>query len=147
VNLLVLPAMTDSYYESLKVAERLGQAGVTVLDGPDVTDASMEGIAVGVSVRNDSGRFDTPRSDIASSGGQRVTLACLAWVRSGETLLRDARNRCAEIVRDAGDVLAADRTMDGTVSSAYIAGGVFNQKLGASGIVITIEFHIEAHLF
>lgn len=147
MNLLVIPAATDAYYQALKVAENLGQAGVTVLDGPDVTDASKEGIAVGASSRGEAGRFDVPPSDIAGSGGQSITLTCLVWVRTGETALTDARNRCAEILRYAGNVLAADRTMGGTVSSAFIVGGIFDQKLGAGGLIVTIEFRIQARLF
>ena len=145
---LAIPAATDAYVQALKAAESIGQADVTVLDGPDTTDSSTEGVAVGATtVGGLSGRFEISPSDLPSSGRQTFTLSCLAWTRTGETDFRDARRRCAEIVRDAEQVLATDRTMGGTVSSAFVVGGTFTQRLDADGFIVLIEFRIQAKLF
>lgn len=147
-TVLRLPAATDWYYKALTVAETIGAAGVRVLDGPDVKDASNLGIAVGMSMENPSGEWQTRRSDVTERrGGQTFTLVCLAWARSGETTYRAARLAVANLVRDAETVLEQDPTMGGAVSSAFFEGGQFDQDMTQFGLVVRMEFRIAAFLF
>lgn len=143
--ILVVPAATDAYVRALQASGDL--SGVTVLDGPSPKDAGMEGIAVGASRENPAGEFTASPSDMSSDTAHRFALTCLVWARSGETTFSAARNRVVQILGIADAVLAADRTLGGTVSSAWIASGQFQQEIDEHGVLVTIEFRIEASVF
>jgi hypothetical protein len=144
--ILAIPAATDAYVRALKASGDLGTT-VVVLDGPSPIDAGMEGVAVGASLQDRAGDFTVPASDMSSDTAQTFTLTCTAWARSGDTTFKAARDRVSQIVSIADNVLAADRTLGGTVSTAWIADGIFEQQLNEAGIVVTIEFRIEATVF
>lgn len=144
--ILIIPGMTDNFVKMLQAGE-LGQTNTVILDGPSPSDTSMSGIAVGASVDDPSGEFSMPVAAIQGDSGQRYALRCLAWARSGETVWQRTRNRCADIVRLAEATLATDRTIGGSVSSAFIAGGTFDQQMGESGMLVLCEFRIEAVRF
>ena len=143
--IFALPAMTDAYVRMLQASGDL--TGEIVLDGPAARDAGMEGIAVGASRENPAGDFTVNVSDLASDNAQTIRLVCLAWVRSGDLTFTAARNRVVQLVGFADAALSADRTLGGTVSTAWITDGVFDQELDDTGILVTIEFRIEGTLF
>lgn len=148
MTFLVIPAATDAFVRLLRIAATtVGLTSDDVLDGPSPGNAGTSGVVVGASRENPSGEFRMPESDMSSSGGQNFSLTCLAWASTGDTDWASSRTRCAELVAWADSVLAADRTLGGSVSSAYIVDGVFDQEIGPQGIVVTIEFRIEANVF
>lgn len=147
---LIIPLMTDAFVQMLS-AGPLGQqvaAGKgVILDGPSPFDRSDSGIAVGASVEDPSGEWLFEKSVIDGPSRQRFTLRCMAWATSGETIWQNMRNRCSEIIRLAETTLATDRTMKGTVSSAFMVGGTFDQQMMENGNLVVCEFRIDAVRF
>jgi hypothetical protein len=150
VNFLI-PEATDALVLALRnSASSIGLAAANILDGPSVTDAGMSGVVVGGSRENPSGDFRMPVSDMSTSGSQTFAISCLAWARSGEASdagWQTLRRQCSAIVEWADSVLVADRTLGGSVSSAFITDGVFDQEPSPQGSLVTIEFRIELYAF
>jgi hypothetical protein len=147
--ILVIAAMTDAYTQMLQVSELGGQIsqGTMILDGPSPFDTGAAGIAVGASLEDPSGEFAIEKAAVQGDGRQRFTLRCIAWALSGETVWQKSRNKCTDIVRIAEATLATDRTMMGTVSSAFMVGGSFAQQMSDVGNLVTCEFRIDAVRF
>jgi hypothetical protein len=152
---LIIPLMTDAYMQMLR-AGPLGQEvavpgaafpPAVILDGPSPSDRSSCGLSVGASVEDPSGEWAFEQSVIDGPSRQLFTLRCLAWASSGETVWQGMRNRCSEIVRLAEATLAEDRTMNETVSTAFMVGGLFNQQMADNGSIVVCEFRIDAVRF
>ncbi len=135
----------DGYAATLQAFPAL--AGVPVLDGPATTFLGAEGIAVGASREDVSGDFTLAMEDMGGGDSTRFTLTNLAWCGSGTTTFTTSRLRASMIYDYAAAALAADRTMRGAVSTAWITSGFMHQEQTGQGVLVAIEFRIEGTLF
>lgn len=142
---LVIPEACDAYYRALVASPDL--VGVTVFDGPAALDAGDEGIAVAATREDVAATFAVTASDMASDGANQVSIASLVWVRTGDTTFSTARARASQLFRFAAAALAADRTLGGAVSTAWVTGGNFHQEQSGKGALVVVEFRIEGTLF
>lgn len=142
---LVYPALCDNFVATLSTWPDL--AGVTVLDGPSVNYAGNEGIAIGASREDIAGEYAVNASDMASDGAGTLSLTSTVWVRTGDTTFTAARSRCGQLYSATAAALASDRTIDGAVSTAWIVGGSFDQMQTGNGVLVFVEFRIEATVF
>ena len=142
---LIYPALCDGLVAVLKVWPDL--AGVSVLDGPSTEYAGNEGIAVGASREDIAGEFAVNASDMSSDGSGTHSLTSTVWVRTGDTTFSAARTRCGQLYTAAAAGLASDRTLKGAVSTAWVVGGSFDQMQTGSGVLVFVEFRIEATVF
>lgn len=139
-----IPAVLDALVAVLRVAP--GLAGGSVFDGPQVDYAGTVGVAVGAT------REDLSTEFVMSSAGpgstaEQVTVSCLAWSGSGDTVFKPHRDRTGQILDAVESALTADRSLGGVVSTAWITGGSLTQEQTGRGALVTLEFRVTADVF
>jgi hypothetical protein len=132
--------------DALVAALRLALPAVDVFDGPQSGAVGGEGIAVGTSREDNSVEFTWPAADLAGGDAEHATIACLVWSGSGDSTYQAARQRVAVLLDAVAAALAANRTLGGAVSSAWITGGVWQQQ-AVTGVLVTCEFQVEIDTF
>lgn len=145
----VLDALVAALRTSVDLAEVLDPgAADKILDGPATADLSApEGIAVGASRADESINFTWPAADLSDGSAEQFTINNLAWSGSGSTVFGPSRLRADLILVAVAATLAADRTLGGAVSTAWIEGGLVTQIQTGRGALVTVEFQITATRF
>lgn len=133
-----LPAVCD--YLAAAFAAQLGPG--RVFDGPPTQYIGSSGVALGATREDESVIWDAPTSDMTGSG-EAFTLRCLAWSGSGDVTFKPHRDAVAVFLVAAEEVVAADRTLGGAASTAWITGGTWMQEQTGSGALVTCEFRID----
>lgn len=142
---MIIPGLLDGYVAMLSQWPAL--EGVQILDGPAVTWVGTSGIAVGASLEEMAGAFHPTAGDVSRNDGTTFTLTSVAWTGAGATAFKASRDRVGVLYDAAVGALSADRTMRGSVSTAWIGSGTFRQIQTGSGVLVVVEFQIEATRF
>lgn len=142
---MIIPNLLDAYVAMLQAWPSL--EGVIILDGPAVQWTGNEGIAVGASFEDNSGAFRPTAGDITRNDGTSFMLTCVAYAGAGVTTFKPSRDRASYLYDGALGALSADRTMRGSVSTAWLSSGIFRQVQTGSGVLVAIEFQVEASHF
>lgn len=122
-----IPAVYPALVARWKLAAAsMDLAQSQILDGPAVTYAGTEGVAVGATADDTTAEFDFPPGAL-DGDAERTVIPCLAWAGWGDTTFGTLRDRVNLILTTIRADLAADRTIGGTVSTAWITGGNFRQ--------------------
>lgn len=132
-----LPAVFDTLVASLVAVLGSGQ----VFDGPPAQYTDTRGLSVGATRQDESVDWQAPTSDLAGAG-ETFTIRCLAWAGSGATVFKPMRDQVAEYLTAVENVLSADRSIGGAVSTAWISGGTWMQEQTGQGALVTCEFRI-----
>lgn len=142
---MIIPGLLDAYVAMLKQWPAL--ADVQILDGPAAAWVTGVGIAVGASLEEVAGEFRPARGDVTDNDGTTFSLTSVAWSGGGVTEFKAARDRVSVLYDAAIGALSADRSMRGSVSTAWIGSGTFRQVQTGSGVLVAVEFHIQATRF
>jgi hypothetical protein len=113
-----------------------------VFDGPPVQNVGSSGLSIGATRGDDTTSFSAQASDLASGISESLTITCLAWSGSGDTVFKPARDRVGDIVTATTTRIAADRTLGGVVDTADVTGGTWQQDQTGEGALVTCEFRI-----
>lgn len=142
----VIPEVLDALVAAWGAAAQTGNlAGLRrdqVYDGPPVTQAGTEGVAVGASVEDNAVEFTAPPSAMDGTTQDQFTITCLAWSGSGDTTFKPRRDQVDAVLDALELALSADRTLGGVVSTAWITSGNWTQTQ-ASGALVTCEFRVD----
>jgi hypothetical protein len=143
------PDVYDALVASWKlIVVNMGLTEDQILDGPAVDYAGTEGVAVGATATDTTAEFLYPPSDLAGEGdAEQTTVPSLIWSGSGDTTFKPQRDRVKAIFAALRGDLARDRTIRGTVATAWITGGVVDQAQTGRGALVTCEFRIEFRRF
>lgn len=131
------------------------RAGRQVLDGPAVTFMELTGIAVGARLEDlmqltapvPAAQFTVPASGHSSQTGSTTGFSSTVWSGSGDTVFGPDRAKSEALFELAATVLDADRTLRGSVSTAWITGGSFMQRQTDDGVFCAFEFRIDITRF
>jgi hypothetical protein len=134
----VFPQVCDALVASL--SQVLGAD--LVFDGPPVRDVGSFGLAIGATREDVSSSFSAEASDLAGGVSEGLTITCLAWSGSGDTVFKAARDRVGDIFSATTARIAADRTLGGAVDMVDIVGGTWMQEQSGEGALVTLEFRI-----
>lgn len=141
----VLPAVLDALVATLQDAPGLYR--VQVVDGPVVDYLNSEGVAVGATRDFDPAvAWSRPPAGLEGQG-EAFDVACLAWSGSGSTVVKPVRDRVDQILDAVDARLAEDRTIAGTVSTAWITAGSYVPEQTGSGAIVYAEFRITCTVF
>jgi hypothetical protein len=141
-----IPEVLDALTRTWRTSADVQSAGIRpdqVLDGPPTSYMYSEGIAVGASREDNSVEFRRNPSSMTDSN-ERFDVTCLAWSGSGDTVFKLLRDRCDAFLAAADAALAADRTLGGVVSNAWLVDGAMTQEQTGQGALVMVEFTIEA---
>ena len=135
-----LVALCRRAVEPLNPARTTGP--VTVLDGPAVSYVGTAGVAVGATREDVTAEWSTQPSDLGGSSRLTLPISCLAWSGSGSTPFAPHRATVTGVLDVIEAELAADRSLGGAVSTAWITGGTWMQEQTGSGALVTCEFRV-----
>jgi hypothetical protein len=141
--ILAFPEVCDALTQSMGLV--LGAD--VVFDGPPVRDVSPYGLAIGATREDDTSSFVAAASDLAGGISESLTVTCLAWSGSGDTVFKPARDQVRDIVAAVSMQLQVDRTLAGAVSTADITGGTWAQEQTGEGALVTCEFRINVQQY
>lgn len=135
------------------IRDQLGLDGSQIFDGPAVSYAGSEGIAVGATATDTTAEFELGAGAL-DSDAEHTTIPCLAWAGHGDTTFTTIRGRVKAMLAVVRTDLARDNhPIYGVVSSAWITGGTFIQDQTRDergiyrGALVTCEFRIEYDIF
>lgn len=143
------PEVYDALVTSWQlIATDAGLEAGQILDGPATDYVGSEGVAVGATATDTTAEFLYPPSDLGGdSDSEQTTMPCLIWSGSGDTTFKARRDRVKAIYAVLRLDLARDRTIRGTVATAWITGGALDQVQTGRGALVTCEFRIEFRRF
>jgi hypothetical protein len=120
---------------------------ITVLDGPAVDYVGTAGVAIGATREDIAAEWSNAPGDLA--GGSRLTMpiTCLAWSGSGSTPFAPHRATVVAVLNAIEAELAADRSLAGAVSAAWITSGTWTQEQTGAGALVTCEFRVTCQRF
>jgi len=113
-----------------------------VFDGTPVRDVGPSGLAIGTTREDVSSAFSASAADLGGGLSEGLTVTCLAWAGSGDTVFKAARDRVGEIVTATTNRITADPTLGGVVDTADVSGGIWQQEQTGEGALVTCEFRI-----
>lgn len=145
MSVSALPGFLTAVVASLVAAPAL--SGVQVVDGPPVeSTTAREVVAVGISTVDVS--VESNLTD-AGLGSRRdgIDVPCMVRVWSGDAALPPLRDRAFALLAAVEAVLAADRTVGGTVTRARVMSLVYNPIRGPEGTAVELEFPIRVDAF
>jgi hypothetical protein len=126
-------------------------AGVEISDGPPPRNsAATEALATGYSPGEDIPAVEVTTTAEGDAGGpdrEQWIIHCSLGVLSGAGDLTAARDRAYQIHGAAGDVLAADPQLRGTVMSARMGDHSLRQSPTDAGILARINFSIRVDAY
>jgi hypothetical protein len=145
-----VPAALTALLAALEAAP--GLEGVDVRDGPVVSStAAAEAVIVGW--YGQAGDELAVESAITQEGmaaqpdREQFVIRCAALVLNGSTDMTAPRARAYELLAACGAAVAADRTLAGTVMSAYVASHSLLQEQRQNGALATVEFGVACDAF
>lgn len=118
-----------------------------VFDGPPAKYVDSKGVALGATRDSESVPWFAPPSDLGGASGEEFSIPCLAWAGWGQITFKPLRDDVAVFLTVAEELLAADRTIGGSVSTAWITGGTWLQEQTGTGALVTCEFRIDCTRF
>lgn len=123
-----------------------GYEGVTVYDGPPVTEARpLSYVTVGYVEDDNAGRYETERRNDYRVE-ERGDVVCHFVAQSGSTNLPFVRAQAFALVDALDTALRADQTLggvlsaDGTCTLSAEVGSVQNAKGSAQSVVVTVSY-------
>ncbi len=123
----------------------------TVFDGPQPTGASgYEAVTVGYTDEVTPNSVEGTLTDeglVVSPLRERYTIQCAIWVLNGAANITAARMRAYDLLAIVGAILAADRTLGGTVPLARLAAVTLTQMQTGSGAVAQLVFGMEVDAY
>jgi hypothetical protein len=134
---------------------------VEIYDGPVVTESrALEAIAVGFTGERMSrtGAYPEPMGPViqgeavitgvvVSPQEETYTIQSMIAVKNGVKNIVKARVRAYALLGDCGQILAADKTLDGTVGMASIGAHSLTQDQTPKGAIATLVFGIDVRAF
>ena len=141
--ILSFPEVCDALTASM--GQILGKD--VVFDGPPVRDVGTSGLAIGATREDDTSSFAAQAADLAGGISESLTITCLAWSGSGDTVFKPARDQVRAIVAAVSVQLQADPTLGGAVDTSDITGGTWTQEQTGEGALVTCEFRIATRQF
>jgi hypothetical protein len=136
------PAACDALVTAFQQA-----TGGDVFDGPPARLPGSSGVAVGAAREDAASEWSAPPAGLDGSSGEDVTVTCLAWSGGGGVVFKPHRDTVRGLLELADAALAADRSLDGAVSTAYLTGGSWTQEQTGEGALVTCEFRINCRRF
>lgn len=124
-----------------------GLASVAVYDGPSTSYVGSVGVAVGATREEVAAEWTTRPGDLAGDSRLTLPIVCLIWSGSGSTVFNPHRSTVAAVLAAIDAELAADRSLGGVVSTAWITGGTWAQEQTGSGALVTCEFRVTTTQF
>ncbi|MFF8406901.1 hypothetical protein ACF06P_35400 [Streptomyces sp. NPDC015684] len=144
-----LPAAISALVTVFGASE--GLADVKVVDGPYSSQQTLQEV---LSVGWTGGDDETDAESTLLSEGlgamvdrEQFTIRCAAAVLRGTDDLSGPRARAYEILAAAGDVLAGDRTLRGTVMQAKVGSHSLTQSLTPQGAQAVVVFEVSCDAF
>jgi hypothetical protein len=137
-----IPEVLDALTAIWRDASPAGLRPDQVHDGPVVEYVGTEGVAVGASAEDLSVEFAQPGADLGGGSGEQATVTCLVWAGSGDTTMKPLRDRVDAVLDALETALAADRTLRGAVSHAWLTSGVLSQLQTGSGALVRAEIRV-----
>jgi hypothetical protein len=144
-----LPAAMDAMVAAFGSAESL--KGVTVRDGASVSQATvLEVVSVGYT--GTEGENDADATLLTEGLGgdpdrEQFTIRCAAAALKGSTELPAARARAYELFAAAASVIAANRTLGGTVMRAMIGSHSLTQWQTKDGAQAVVSFEVSCDAY
>ena len=144
-----LPAILDYLVSLFTTASTVGGTGVSVYDGPTVTQEPAQRILwVGIDDPDtdepETASSETPWAGLgAQAKNEQVTVWCAAEAWGGETEVAAIRTAAFAIYNAAEALLRADVMLGGLVQFPGVAGVVLRQNQTTQGAVARVSFRIE----
>lgn len=133
---------------SIDALRALGETieDLLVLDGPS-EDAYVETdvLAVGISSDDDTPAIDVYRERVGLGSRYResATISCEISSWTGDTSMKERRDRCAEILDQLDQAMQADRTLGGAVDECRLAEEMrWVQGVDESGAGAAVQFGV-----
>lgn len=138
-----IPEVLDALTAIWRDAQPAGLRPDQVFDGPIAgEEVGTEGVSVGASTEDLSVEFTQPGADIGGGSGERATVTCLVWSGSGDTAMKPLRDRVDAILDALETALAADRSLRGAVSHAWLTSGALSQLQTGRGALVRAEIRV-----
>jgi hypothetical protein len=122
------------------------QAGVQVVDGPEVAWPEQEFIAVGLSPED----LSVPMTRIPvglMSTSESADITCMVRSWTGDTDIRARRERAYQLLDRIQTDLDADPTLSGVCGWAQVSGSIYLPAQTSRGCVVDIVFVVHVKAF
>jgi hypothetical protein len=142
-----IPEVLDALTAIWRTAQPAGLRTDQVHDGPATEYAGTEGVGVGASIQDNGVEWTEPAADVGGGSAQRITVTCLVWSGSGDTTFKARRDRVDAILDALEQTVAADRSLGGAVSTAWLTSGALVQEQTGRGALVRAEVRLTVTRF
>lgn len=146
-----LPTAMDALVAVFTAWPGLADAGVVVRDGPVTSQASVKEV-VSVGFTGTEGESDAESTLLTEGVGGRVdreqfTIRCAVAVLRGSDDLVGARQRAYELLGEAGEAVASNRSLNGSVMRAMISSHSLTMDLAPNGAQAMVVFQVSCDAY
>jgi hypothetical protein len=128
-----------------------GLAGVTVRDGPSTSQATVQEIvSVGYTGGDDGTDAESTLLTEGMGGSidrEQFTIRCATAVLIGGDGVAVARRRAYELLREAGEAIAANRQLGGSVMRAMISSHSLTMDQTTKGAQAVVVFEVSCDAY